>query len=214
MAPMRKTIAAWTALAVLFGAACSREAPQPILEAASVSTAIPPAAAGSTPPAEPSAAPTATPTAAATVDPMTCHPHPPAVRFEVVDDDVVRPFDAAGCGLGESHFKANGYAYKASVDFFTEVQRRLAAGDKPGVAELANYPLRANLTVKRAVIAKDRAALVRDFDRLFTPAVIKTILEADPRDVFCNYQGIMLANGVLWADNADGKHLGLITINP
>jgi hypothetical protein len=43
--------------------------------------------------------------------------------------------------------------------------------------------------------------------------VVARIGAADPREVFCNYQGTMLGLGVVWArPNAEGE-LGVITIN-
>lgn len=183
-------------------------------ESASIAAAPAPVASAA-PMATPTVAPTAalspTPTSAP-VDPKTCRPKPPAVTFDVKNDDVVIPIDAAGCPLGESHFKANGYSYQASVAFVTEIQRLLRAGDTKGLSALANYPLRVNLPKGAPLIVKDAAGFVRDFDRIYPKAVIAAILAADPRDLFANAQGVMLGNGVLWSDNAKG-HLGVIAVN-
>jgi hypothetical protein len=134
------------------------------------------------------------------------------VRWEVKDDDVVRGLDARGCLIGESHFKANGYSYKASVDFMTELQARVKAHDKNGLADLANYPLRVNGKGTPPRIVKDRSAFLKAVDTIYTPPVSLAILAVDPRDLFCNYQGVMLGDGVIWTDNAH-DHIGVISIN-
>jgi hypothetical protein len=216
--PLARATAAWTALAALSAVGCTRAQPPPTKDSSIASAPLPastPASSASAAPsAVPSATPSAVPTAAASVNRETCTPRPPAVQFEVKDDDVVIPLDAQGCPLGESHFKANGYSYKASVDFMTQLQRRVSAGDKTGLADLTNYPLRVNFKNRDPLIVKDRAAFLRDFDHLYSPSVAAAILKEDPRDVSCNYQGIMLGRGVLWADNRDGGHYGVIAINP
>lgn len=135
------------------------------------------------------------------------------MSFEVADDDVVVPLDAAGCPLGESHFKPNGFSYQASVDFYTELQRLLKAGDKEGLADLANYPLRVNGSKGKALIVKDKAAFLKSFGQIYSPAVVAAVLAVDPRNLFCNYQGVMLGDGILWADRTAKGHQGIISVN-
>lgn len=213
------------ALSALSTAGCAAAPPQPTQEAVVIAPAsvAPPSSFSSLPPVAaapaPSAAPAPTtpapaaPAPAGSVDRMNCRPHSPAVTFEVENDDRVIALDAAGCPLGESHFKPNGYSYQTSVDFMTELQRLLKAGDRKALAELVNYPLRVNFD-KGPLIVKDRAAFLREFDRIYSPAVVAEILKQDPRDLFCKSQGVMLGRGVLWADNEKGGHLGVIAINP
>jgi hypothetical protein len=162
------------------------------------------------PPPPPSPAPSAAPA----IDRHTCRPRSPAVTFEVDDDDVVVPLDAQGCPLGESHFKSNGFSYQASVDFMTELQRRLKAGDKEGLADLANFPLRVNHGKSKPLIVKDRAAFLRSFDQIYPPAVASAVAAADVRDLFANYQGVMLGQGIVWAHRTEKGHYGVIAVNP
>lgn len=210
--------AACAALSSLAAAGCSAGPPpqEKVVIAPPPASAAPSLSASAVaPPAPtPSAAPQAAPTPAA-VDRETCHSHSPAVTFEVTNDDIVIPLDAAGCPLGESHFKPNGYSYKASVDFMTELQRLLKAGDKKGLSELVSYPLRVNSAKakKGTVTIKDRAAFLREFDGIYSPAVIEEALKHDPRYIFCNYQGVMLGNGIVWATNEKGGRLGVFVIN-
>lgn len=147
------------------------------------------------------------------VDRQTCRPTPPAVSFEVEEDDRVVPLDAVGCPLGESHFKFNGYSYKASVELMTDIQGRLKAGDSAGLADLVNYPLHVNHPKAPGQIVKDRAAFIRGYAQIFSPAAVSAILAFDPRDVSCNYQGVMLGNGIVWVAQTTKGHQGIITLN-
>jgi hypothetical protein len=215
---------AWTTLAALLLAACIVPPPPPTEGPAQVTVPPPPSAAEPSASAEPSSQPTAAPSAVASaapsvgpivsgsVDMKTCRPQPPAVTFVVKDDDIVVPLDAQGCPLGQSHFKVNGYSYQASVTFMAELQRQVKAGDKKALAELANYPLRVNGKKGIPLIVKDRAAFLKEYDRVYSPSVIAAILKEDPRNLFANSQGVMLGSGIVWADNG-GNHLGVTAIN-
>ncbi|MFS8071751.1 MAG: hypothetical protein ACMG6S_35725 [Byssovorax sp.] len=212
-ASLALTVTACAALSALSAAGCAAAPPQPVQEPAVVA---PPPASAAPPLGSSAPLPLGVPTpsaAPAPVDRKNCQPHPPAVKFEVKDDDVVTSLDAAGCPLGESHFKANGYSYKASVDFMTELQRLLKAGDKKALSELVTYPLRVNCN-KGPLIVKDRAAFLREFDQIYSPGMVDLILKQDPRDVFCKDQGIMLGLGFIWAAKDRSGHLGVTSVNP
>jgi hypothetical protein len=219
-ASLARTATVCAAFGALAAAGCSAAPPPPTREAPVVAippvrTAPPP---GSSVPPSPlpalSLTPSAAPAKAASVDREHCRPDGPAVTFEVEDDDVVVDLDAAGCPLGESHFKFNGYSYKASVAFMTELQRLVKAGDRSGLAALANYPLRVHRSRSSTLIVKDRAAFVRDFNRIYSPAAIKIILAQDPRAIFCRYDGVSIGDGILWAsDGSKGDHLGIYVVN-
>jgi hypothetical protein len=44
--------------------------------------------------------------------------------------------------------------------------------------------------------------------------MVELILKQDPRDLFCNYQGVMLGRGFVWAAKDKSGHLGVTAINP
>ena len=151
------------------------------------------------------------PRATAPVDLEHCRPHPPAVRWEVEDDTIVRAYDAAGCMLAHSRCKGDSYGYRAAVGFMTDLQARAKAQDANGLAEIARYPLRVNgRSASRDI--HSHAEFLQVFGRVFTPRVLGAVAAADPRDLFCNYHGVMLGDGIVWADGVQG-HLALITIN-
>lgn len=61
------------------------------------------------------------------------------------------------------------------------------------------YPLRVNTTGKPSR-QLGRAALLQQFDQVFTPAVVQQVLKQDPAALFQNYQGLMFGDGAVWAD--------------
>lgn len=134
------------------------------------------------------------------------------MTFEVHDDDLVTPLDADGCPLGGSHFKVNGFSYQASVELMADLQRRAEAGDKAGLANLIFFPLRVNHGTGKPLVVKDRAAFLAGFDHIFTPAMLTAVHALDPRDVFCNYQGVAAGHGLVWANVDKGRH-GVTVIN-
>ena len=114
---------------------------------------------------------------------------------------------------GSSSCGANGFEYKKSVALFAELQDALAAGARDKVAALMAYPLRVNLGFKSYRLIKDAAALGRDFDVAFPPPVVKKILDAEPRAIFCRADGFMLGAGVVWAEVQKGRY-GVFVVNP
>src|ERR1700733_12979231 len=95
-----------------------------------------------------------------------------------------------------------------------EVQLRLKAGDRGKVAEVLHYPLRVNIAVGKPLMVKDRAAMVRDVEKIFPAKTVAAALAANPRALFCKAEGVMLGDGVVWATNDAKKRLGVSAINP
>lgn len=81
------------------------------------------------------------------------------------------------------------------------------AGDKKKTAELVAYPIEIRLS-KRVLQIKNSKELIANYDLIFTPAYVKNISKALPRNMFVNSQGIMLGNGEVWF-GGDGKVMGL-----
>ena len=82
-------------------------------------------------------------------------------------------------------------------------RRAVIAGDKRSVANCIAYPLRVNSDSKWKMIP-NRARLLAQYGRIFTPAVRAAIARAVPADLFSRDQGVMLGGGVVWFD-AVGK---------
>ncbi len=86
-----------------------------------------------------------------------------------------------------------------AIAFLLKLQVAVNAGDKAQVASMVNYPLRAGLNGKNVQI-RTRAQFLKDYPKLFTPQVICAITSARNSDVWGNYQGFMIGNGVIWWD--------------
>ncbi len=86
-----------------------------------------------------------------------------------------------------------------AIAFLAKFQDALKSNDHEAVALLVNYPLLLTGAAGRTQI-RSRAQLLSSFDGIFAPAVRSAILKATPDDVWGNYQGFMIGDGVIWFD--------------
>jgi hypothetical protein len=86
-----------------------------------------------------------------------------------------------------------------AIAFFQKLQAAVKAGDKAQLASMASYPLSTSQGDKRVKI-RNRQQFLRSYSQLFTPAVICAIEAAKPSNVWGNYQGFMVGQGVIWWD--------------
>lgn len=82
--------------------------------------------------------------------------------------------------------------------FARSLQSALERHDAAGVAALVAFPLRVGSEGGQARRV-GRAELLRSFDVVFTPTVVKAVLAQDPTALFQNDQGVMFGNGEVWA---------------
>lgn len=95
--------------------------------------------------------------------------------------------------------------------FVASLQKALAADDKEAVAKLVSYPLTVSLGDQELEI-EDKAALVRQYDQVFTKAIKQNIQAQPLNDIFVNKQGVMVgSDGKVWA-LPDGDILRVYTI--
>lgn len=114
--------------------------------------------------------------------------------------------DRAGAVLAESSCGSPA-AYRARVRVLTAFRAAVVAGDRSAAAALVAYPLAWNRGVppQRSTL-RDPAALLRSWDKVFLPGVLRLIRSADPRAVFCkNATQFTLGPGVVWGDTAGGR---------
>ena len=86
-----------------------------------------------------------------------------------------------------------------AIAFLAKFQDALKSNDHEAVAMLVNYPLLLTGAAGRTQV-RSRAQLLASFDGIFTPTVRSAILKATPDDVWGNYQGFMIGDGVIWFD--------------
>ena len=82
--------------------------------------------------------------------------------------------------------------------FARSLQSALQRHDAPGVAAMVAFPLRVGTEGGQARRV-GRAELLRSFDAVFTPTVVKAVLAQDPAALLQNHQGVMFGNGEVWA---------------
>lgn len=97
---------------------------------------------------------------------------------------------------------------------FNTVKELVADGNKEGVEKYIIYPLRIN-TPKEKTTIKTKKEFIKNYDAIFTDKV-KTVLENQKvKDLFVNYQGVMVGDGQIWfgAGDKDPSKYGIIAIN-
>lgn len=125
----------------------------------------------------------------------------------VRDHNRVTILDAAGRMAADSYC-GNVGGYRYATDFMQDLQQLLETGDRTGLASRVSFPLTRNTGTGERVVVTSRSELLAHFDHLFTKTVVDKITDADPREVFCRFEGFMIGDGVVWAGNE-----GIFTIN-
>jgi hypothetical protein len=125
--------------------------------------------------------------------------------------EIVRVLDADGGVASESHCLAPRAGYDAVRAFYTRVRAAILANDAGQIAELVAFPLRVNAETTRVV--RTREQFLRERAHILTQDVVERVRRADPAQVFCNAQGQMLGDGVLWADLQPNDRLAVWVVN-
>jgi len=108
----------------------------------------------------------------------------------------------------------------AGIGSMTELETfigrlRAAAGSKdhPALAATVRYPLTIYENGTAVRTYADSAALLTDFDAVFTRRVTGAIIASDADTLFVNDQGAMIGNGEVWIDGWSGA-IEIKAINP
>jgi hypothetical protein len=133
------------------------------------------------------------------------------IRVTTTDEsDEIQIIDNDGDLLSLSVCAGPEKRYEALVEFFRTFQRAVALGQREQVLEMLHVPLRVGPGEEGILRSRDRilSAYIEVFDESF----LQQLKAIDPRRVFCNWQGVMIGEGMLWAEVYDGE-LQIITIN-
>lgn len=84
--------------------------------------------------------------------------------------------------------------------------RSVLEGDKNTAATLVSYPLRVNGSV--SFLVRTRTELLKRWNQIFTPSVMKALRDAVPHEMFEHDGQIMIGNGDVWFNE-----LGMVAIN-
>ena len=97
--------------------------------------------------------------------------------------------------------------------FLERLQSAVRSGDKPGVIRLVGLPLRVNYS-SGAQTYSDRAAVERDFARIFTPRVRRAVLGQKTGKLFVRDLGAMVGDGELWFSEGPSGEVRITAVNP
>lgn len=104
-------------------------------------------------------------------------------------------------------------AHKPYADFFANLQKAVAAGDKAAVAAMVDYPFQARIGGK-AVKLTDAGHFVASYDKVVTAKVKEAVTKQSYATLFANWQGVMIGDGELWFSGVgDGDQIKIIAIN-
>lgn len=128
-------------------------------------------------------------------------------------DDEKLPFylamESETGGSLESRYSVAGAADDGQVERHAErFWKAVLRGDKTTVASLVRYPITIH-TAQGHRKMHNAEALVRNYDRVFTPRYTEAIAKAIPKYMFVRDEGVMLGTGEVWF-GADGR---VITLN-
>jgi len=99
--------------------------------------------------------------------------------------------------------------YKKAVVLAKAIQDAIRNNDRKMLANLAGYPLR---VVKSRHCQSDKVIyyyirtkkqFMEQYNSIFTKEVISSVLQADPANIFCNYEGAAIAGGTIWFQGGD-----------
>jgi hypothetical protein len=133
------------------------------------------------------------------------------VETEARGSERVLLVGADGRHLAESTCVPPHAGYDAVRSFYANVRAAIVGDDTEKVAALMAFPLRVN--GKRTRVVSSREQFVRERARILTPEVVARVRDSDPGQVFCNSQGEMLGDGVLWAEVQANDRLAVWVIN-
>jgi hypothetical protein len=117
--------------------------------------------------------------------------------------------DSKGNMMSESWCDSG--TFDAYLTLFTKLKESAWRGDRMAVVKLVAYPLRVN--GKKPMNYRDEAALLKNYDTVFTPRVLDRIQKAEPAAIFCRDGWGMLGDGVVWA-RASNETAKVEIINP
>jgi hypothetical protein len=125
-----------------------------------------------------------------------------------VPDKIVDPSNTDTC-KGQSRPDC-----RQAVAFFEEFQKAVLGDDRITVASMLHFPLRVMLQGKKSLI-KNKSQLNSQYGVVFDSAVRCALAQAKRNDVWGNWRGFTVGDGVAWWErsNSPGSSFKVITVN-
>lgn len=102
---------------------------------------------------------------------------------------------------------------QAMRDFLDRLRAAAAGGDRPTLLEAVQYPFTLYQSGTAQATYASSEDLARDFDAVFTPAVLEVLRTARYEELFVIADGAMLGNGEVWLMPTDSG-IAIRAINP
>jgi hypothetical protein len=139
-------------------------------------------------------------------DPLQCEVI--AGEWSKPDGSGRRPFyllaDNGICAPKDScEYVAAGFDDQEAVDTFaTKFLQSVKDQDRKAVAAAIDYPVTVTIKGKRKTIKKS-ADLIKNYDDIFSPALVARLSECPPVHLFSRDQGVMIGSGQIWIGAVD-----------
>jgi hypothetical protein len=101
---------------------------------------------------------------------------------------------------------------RESRAFLVQLKVAVRADDKAKVASMVRYPLKFLVGQESEAIA-DRSNFLRDYAKIITPPVKKSLEEQSAECLFGNWQGFMIGDGEIWFTKLPKGTFRIITVN-
>jgi hypothetical protein len=108
--------------------------------------------------------------------------------------------------------------YKQAVLFVNKLKTDLQNNNRQAIAAVATFPLTVNETTNtkgeedtRHHTIKNKIQFLNEYDKILTPNMRLQIIN-DEEPIFCNYQGAMIAHGIIWF-NTENEKTAFFVIN-
>ncbi len=93
------------------------------------------------------------------------------------------------------------------------LKRAAIRNDRYALVSLVQFPLNVNIGPNHPVPIASKRDLLARYSRIFTPGVIASLQQDEPRDVFCRNGMSWVAGGIMWATTDPHGRLRVAVIN-
>lgn len=85
--------------------------------------------------------------------------------------------------------------------FMKNVKTAIIKKDKIWLSKHINFPISVAISGKKRTIIKNKTQFIANFDKIFHPDYTNRVKNACTCNMFSNYQGAMIGNGIIWIQN-------------
>jgi hypothetical protein len=104
----------------------------------------------------------------------------------------------AALPLAAQRFMAAGVPDREVLDFFQKLQVAIVQNNHAAVVQLVTYPLHVNHGTKVRETIATPAALLHQYDAVFTPAIRQAVILERAKNLYANSDGVALQRGTIW----------------